>query len=324
MPDSVHRPAGQAEQFARQLRVGIGESVSGPCRGSYGSPRKTRRPRVAHYLRQGFGWGVKISHGLDGVVMIEALFGANSSGMARHHSDRIQERFQATENSPDSSRSWGRAKFEMPFQESQGSQRPEHQSDNSQDYRGHCGRGHGRARFGDAVGSAVFADRARMQRHAEFRTEMHEIRSGVRDLMGKVEGGVLTPEQQQTFDGFVTEIVELRESYDFKHWRSTDADVISDRILHRFGVDPAPCGCTETPDPNVAAQSLPVVETTIPTNEGISTSETSSVEQVDVVDSGSVSETETNEELTAMAERLAGVIADASALMDELLEALGA
>ncbi len=155
--------------------------------------------------------------------------------------------------------------------------------------------------------------------------------------MGAVENGVLTPEQQQKFDGFVKDIVELRESYDFKHWRSVDPDFIGARILHRFGVEPAPCKCVEPPNPDVAvAGSVPdsmdtvseanpptVAENGAPSEELPPTIDPAASFEPGAVQAISTADNEAADELTVMAEKLAGVIADASTLMDDLLEALG-
>ncbi len=269
--------------------------------------------------------------------MIQAFSGATPPGMARHHSHQIQERLQAEANSPDPGRSWGRVKLEASGHEAHGSPNPERPYDHGQGFRGHSDRGHARFRFGDVVGSAVFADRARMEQRAEFRTEMHDIRTGIRDLMGEVDGGVLTPQQQQTFDGFVKDIVELRESYHFKHWRSADADMISARILDRFEVEPAPSEAGETPDSGAVAQSslwqqsttevAALAEVAPESVDTVSdqqppTGSAASVE-TDAVEPASTPDSDAKDELIVMAERLAGVIADASGLMDDLLEALG-
>ncbi len=284
--------------------------------------------------------------------MIQAFTGATPPGMARHHSHQVQGRQQAEVNSPEPIRSWGRVKLEVSGHKPHGSPKPERPYDQGQGPRGHCDRGHARFRFGDVVGSAVFADRARMEQRAEFRAEMHDIRTGFRDLMGEVDGGVLTPEQQQTFDGLVKDIVELRESYDFKHWRSADADVISARILDRFGVEPAPSEGGETPDPGAVApssasqqpaaevaaleeaasesvdtvsnQQPPILaEDAAPMDEMPPATQSAAPVETDAVEPTSTSDSDAKDELTVMAERLAGVIADASGLMDDLLEALG-
>ncbi len=269
--------------------------------------------------------------------MIQAFSGAIPPGMARHHSHQIQERLQAEANAPDPGRSWGRVKFEGSVHETDAPPKSARPNDQDQGRRGHCDRGHARFRFGDVVSSAVFADRARMEQRAEFRGEMHDIRSGIRDLIGEVDGGVLTPEQQQTFDGFVKDIVELRDSYDFKHWRSADADVISARILDRFGIEPAPSEAGETPDSGAVAQSSALQQSTTEvaaleeaapesvdtvSDQQPSTGSAASVE-TDAVEPTSTPDSDGEDELTVMAERLAGVIADASGLMDDLLEALG-
>jgi len=225
--------------------------------------------------------------------------------------------------------------------------------------RGHEGRGRGHQRFDDVVGAAAFADRMRMEKRDGLRAEMHEIRHGVRDLMAEAEGGRLTAEQQSTFDDYVHDIVDLRDSFDFKHWRPADADVISARILERFGVEAAPSEAAETPEPATDPTSQPLgtqvdtlaeavsehkpptgtetgpgTETGTGTGTGVTTEmfppviETAAPEGIAAVETGQVEpasmpEVDTEEELSAMAKRLAGVIFDASALMDDLLEALG-
>ena len=289
--------------------------------------------------------------------------------MARHQAHRVQERSQTAMNSPELDRSLGRVKFEMSGQESQSSQRPERPSDNSQDYRGHCGRGHGRGRFCDVVGSAVFADRLHTEKRAEFRTELREIRSEIRGLMKEVEGGQLTPEQQVKFDGFVDDIVELRDSHHIKGWRAADAEAIGTRILDRFGVASAPSGVGEGSD--VGAVDRPQNElsklTTLvasleeavkkltalvesmqsAANEPTEPSGTSApvadmavtddivaaaigAQEIDDTEESAeteVVETPSSEAImdpTELAEKLAGVIANASTLMDDLLDALAA
>lgn len=223
--------------------------------------------------------------------------------------------------------------------------------------RGYRGRGVGRRPFGDVVAAAVFAHRMQMEQRAEFRAEMHEIGHDIRDLMEEVEGGQLTAEQQVTFEGYVQDIVDLRESLDFKHWRLADADVISARILDRFEVEAAPSEAAEatdpaTVDPNSESQLLTgqvdtldtavrdAVETvsdpkppaggdTAVTTEEIppvvdtATTEVTAAVETEVTGPTSPSDAFAQEEFAVMAERLAGVIADASALMDDLLEALG-
>jgi len=319
----------------------------------FGELRALRSPHGVGFLDGtliacALGRGVKTSHGLDGVKMIEANFGAISSEMARHHANRVHERFQAQFNTMERGRAWSQMNFEISGREREGAREVEFSDGYGRGHR--CGCDHDDKKFGDVVGSAIFAHRQRMEQRAEFRAEMHEIRSGIRDLMGNVEGGVLSPEQQHKFDGFVQEIVDLRESYDFRNWRTTDADLISARILNRFDIDPAPCGCAHTPNADAVAQlsepaQIAVEQSGVADPSGETTSEqpTSTVEENDAsidesiemtvtanpAESGSVdpldaSEPTPDEALIAMAEKLAGVIADASALMDDLLEALGA
>jgi hypothetical protein len=281
--------------------------------------------------------------------MIEANFDAISSAMSGRHAHRGHERFQLDSSTLEWGRIWGRMNLEPSGQENKVARDVEFDDDD-----GHrCGCRHGHEKFGDVIGAAIFAHRQRMEQRAEFRAEMQDIRSGIHDLMGEVEGGVLSQEQQQQFDGFVQEIVELRESYDFRHWRTTDADLISARILHRFGVDPAPCGCPDVPHGEAAAQTTDAGQTAVEENQGSEPAagtvetepehpvetieeteatieevsdmtETAAAAETGAVDTAAETESDPNAELMAIAEKLASSIADASALMDDLLEALGA
>ncbi len=252
--------------------------------------------------------------------------------------------------SPATDISLGRIEFDKAGRVEE-SEHESHESESSRrayghddDMRGHDGEEHGHHRFGDVVGAAVFAHRIQMLQRAEFRAEMHEIRHDIRDFMDGVEGGQLTAEQQSTFDGYVQDIVDLRESFDFKNWHQTDAEMISARILDRFGIEAAPSEAAETTDPapvdpNVAAQDVvetvsdpkpPAGRETTVTTENVppvvdtATTEVIPTVETEVVEPTSTSDAFTQEELMAMADKLAGVIADASAMMDDLLEALGA
>ena len=200
----------------------------------------------------------------------------------------------------------------------------------------------------------------------EFRTELSEIRSEIRGLMKEVEGGQLTPEQQDKFDGFVDDIVELRDSHDIKGWRAADAEAIGARILDRFCVTPAPSGVGEVSDVDTPQDELSKLTTLVASleeavkklialvesmqsaaNEPTEPSGTSaSVADMAVTDEIALAaigtqeiddveesvETEVVEtpsgaaivDPTELANELAGVIANASTLMDDLLEALAA
>lgn len=276
--------------------------------------------------------------------------------MAHDHSHHVRKQNQPEMNSPPTDGSRGQVQFEKVGRPEK-SEHESHESETSRRSRGHDhgtrshgGRGGGHQRFGDVVGAAVFADRMHMENRAGFRAEMHEIRHGVRDLMEEVEGGQLTAEQQSTFDGYVHNIVDLRDSFDFKNWRPADADVISARILERFGVEAAPSEAVETPepatvDPTLRSQPLTTqvdtlaeavsdqkpptgTETAVTTEEippviDTATPEVIAAVETEEVEPTSMSDTSTEQELSEMADRLAGVIADAPALMDDLLEALG-
>ena len=180
--------------------------------------------------------------------MIQAISGAIPPGMFQHDTHQIRERHQAEVSSPDPSRSRGRVTFEESGHEPRNSPKAERTSDQGHESRVHRDRVHDRSRFGDVVGAAVFADRVRMEQHAEFRAKMNDVETAIRNLMGEADGGVLTAEQQQTFDGFVNDIVDLRDSHEFQHRRSAGADTISARILDRFGVEAAPASDSDVAD----------------------------------------------------------------------------
>ena len=302
--------------------------------------------------------------------MIHASSGVFPPGMAHDHSHHLQGRNQPEMNLPATDGSRRRVEFEKAGR-FEGSEPVSHESDTSRrayghddDMPGNRGWGHGHHRFGDVVGAAVFAHRMQMEQRAEFRAEMHDIRHDIRDLMEEVEGGQLTAEQQVTFGGYVQDIVDLRESFDFKHWRSADADVISALILDRFEVEAAPSEAAEATDPatvdpnsesqlptaqvdtldtaardavetvsdpkppaggdtTVTTEEIPPVVDTATTEVTTATTEVTAAVETEVTGPTSPSDAFAQEDFTVRAERLAGVIADASALMDDLLEALG-
>lgn len=70
--------------------------------------------------------------------------------------------------------------------------------------------------------------------------------------MGEVNGGQLTPQQQETFNKLVGKIVDLRNSGDNGRRRAPDADEMGARILKRFGVEAAPSEVVETSDEGIA------------------------------------------------------------------------
>jgi len=107
----------------------------------------------------------------------------------------------------------------------------------------------------------LFADRMRMEQRAEFRGQIKEIRHEVRHLMGSVENGKLTAEQQTKFDGLVQDIVDLKEEFGIRRGHHANASDVGDRILNRFGVERAAVDCTcdgtvvDSPDPDAAASA---------------------------------------------------------------------
>lgn len=110
----------------------------------------------------------------------------------------------------------------------------------------------------------LFADRMRMEQRAEFRGQIKEIRHEVRHLMGSVENGQLTSEQQTKFDGLVQDMIDLKEEFGIRRGHHASASDVGDRILNRFGVDRAAVDCTceepvvDSPD---AGAATPTTET---------------------------------------------------------------
>ena len=185
--------------------------------------------------------------------MIHEITGAVPPRTAQHHQNpvHLQGRQQAETSSPDRTVLHDRAPLGQENRAANASHRAHRHDGDDHGHRIGGHRGNVRQRFNDVVGAAVFAFRM----HMEKRAEMHEIRTEIRGLMGEVDGGQLTPHQQETFDGLVGRIVELRNSHDSKHRRPADADVISARILNRFGVEAAPSGVPETSDAGIGMQA---------------------------------------------------------------------
>ena len=179
--------------------------------------------------------------------------GAVAPGMIgqHHNSDFPRGRHQAETVSPNTTGPSDRVEFGQANPEANGSHRAHRHDDHDDSQRIAGLRGNARQRFNDVVGAAVFAHRV----HMEARAEIRDLRIEIRGLMGEVDGGQLTPQQQETFDKLVGKIVDLRNANDSRGRRPADADEISARILKRFGVEAAPREVVETTDKGIAMQA---------------------------------------------------------------------
>jgi len=190
--------------------------------------------------------------------------------------------------------------------------------------------GSGCCSFDRGTHAALFADRSRMEQRAEFRGQMHEIRHDIRDLMGTVEGGQLTTEQQETFDGYVQKIVDLREEYGIHSWRGANAEHVAERILNRFGVEPAPVCCCQHEETAAEPPAGEVAEPVSETTEVSATTEVAETDEAVTEATDEVAETAPEETkvidaaaLSALVDKLASTIVDAESLIDELAKAIG-
>ena len=162
------------------------------------------------------------------------------------------------------------------FHHGQGHGRPErmHRTDGA-DFTGR--KHHGGGCLDQAACQTLFADRMRMDQRTEFRGQIMEIRHEVRHLMGSVEDGQLTTEQQTKFDGFVQDMIDLKEEFGIRRGHHANASDVGDRILNRFGVERAAVDCTcdgtvgDSPDADAAT---PATETPDETPDMAETAET--------------------------------------------------
>lgn len=163
--------------------------------------------------------------------MIHGSFGAMAPWMSHHKfsfpTDAAQRTDRPAERAP--------AEADVAW-----TARPRHAGGPSFMGGGSCG-----CRCHQSVDAALFADRVRMDQRVDFRHQMRDIRHDIRSLLGSVEDGQLTADQQAAFDGYVKSMIDLREEFGIRRWHAVDADAVGNRILAWFGLERA------APEPSV-------------------------------------------------------------------------
>ena len=201
--------------------------------------------------------------------------------------------------------------------------------------------------FDHATGNTLFADRMRMENRAEFRGQAMDIRHEIRDIMGSVENGELTTEQQGGLDTQVQALLDLRAEFNILPGHEASVSDLSTKILDHFGVEPAPVEPPVDPEPMPPVSDVPEPGE-IPADDDVVVAppdDTEIVEppaddvvvapveepvddvseETDVVVEEPAPDTDApdSETVAALVDQLAGVIVDAESLIEQLVDAVG-